>query len=208
MAMAVIESRNDRLTTDSLDGRQLVAALRAQVLSLKPADMELDAPVARRVWGVVIETAHPDVVSSLIALADGSVSLYVSNGNGCLGCGAHREVRCAAKELLEISARCLDLAVPSDDCAYPPTGAIRFFLLHAAERRVVQIRLEELNARDGHLGVLYFAGQRVIHTIERVGAGQSIRAEIQLAAYASRLVQTPEESICWSAGNAARRLRI
>ena len=80
-------------------------------------------------WGVVIETAHPGAVASLVVLADNSVSLYVSDGNGCVGCGSQREVRWAAADLLQIAENSLPLTAPTSDLTLPPEGLVRWYLL-------------------------------------------------------------------------------
>jgi hypothetical protein len=186
---------------------EIAAALRARVLTLAPTDISVESnETTAKVWGVVIETAHPDVITSLIALADGSVSLYVSDGNGCVGCGAHRDVRFAAADLLQVAQSGVDLATPTEDRAYPPPGSVQFYFLSFDGLRAVQVRLEELNQIDAQLSVLYFAAQRVANLIERVGAGQSLAREIQLALQSAPPTNTGSPS-CLSVGSAVRRLR-
>ena len=215
--MTAVESecpsnRDDSTTHSSINSAglhpsEIVAALRARVLTLTPADINLESfSTATCAWGVVIETAHPDAVASLVVLADGSVSLYVSDGNGCVGCGAHRDVRIAGAELLEVAQRSFTLAVRTDDIGYPPPGNIRFYFLCFDELRSVQVRIEDLNSTDAQLCALYFAGQRVINSIERVGAGQSLEHEIRLALSSSAPI-LKGSTACLSVGNAVRRLR-
>jgi hypothetical protein len=206
--MTALKSNRTSTTIDSssIDPRDVVAVLRASVLRLVPGDIEVDldeSPIS--VWGLVIETAHPDAVASLIVLADGSVSLYVSDGTGCVGCGAHRDVRFAGADLLEVAERSVVHTIPTDDTAYPPPGHIRFYFLRDGLSSV-QIRMEELNSVGSQLGALYFAGQRVINAIERVGAGQSIAQEIRLARLAGQSTSTKGAPACLSVGNAVRRL--
>ena len=193
--------------------REMAIALRARLLTLAPTDIGLelhDASVT--VWGVVIETAHPDVVTSLAALADGSVSVYVSDGNGCIGCGAHSDVRSAAAHLLQVAKSTIGLATATADRGYPPPGLVRFYFLSFDGLYAAEARLEHLNQVDAQLAVLYFAGQRVANTIERVGAGQSLAREMQLALQigppATASSTTTGSQSCSSVGNAVRRLRI
>jgi len=194
---------------------QIAAVLRASVLQLKPADIGL-VDAAGTVWGVVIETAYPDAVASLIVLADGSVSLYMSDGSGCVGCGSHQEVRGASADLLQIAENSLPLTVATDDMGLPLAGLVRFYLLAGNGLRCAQTRIEDIHTIDARLAVLYFAGQRVLTTIEKTGAGQSLTQEIRAAQDAMQepafvkdvsrdAVQGDEQ--CLSVGNAVRRLR-
>jgi hypothetical protein len=198
--------------------KEIAAALRERVLRLTPEDIGLKEPSERpAVWGIVIETAHPDAVASLVALADGSVSLYVSDGNGCVGCGGQREVRWAGADLLQIAEKSRLLAAATSDIALPPEGYVRFYLLTRDGLSSVQTRLEDINKIDERLGVLYFAGQRVLAAIERVGAGQSLAQEIRVAlnALTGNSSGVKDESVhydtgdgpCLSVGNVVRRLR-
>jgi hypothetical protein len=202
----------------STSAKQIAAALRARVLQLTAKEMGLNDPAeCQAVFGAVIETAHPDAVASLVALDDGSVSLYVSDGNGCVGCGSQSEVRSAAADFLQIADKALALTSPSADLGLPPEGYVRCYLLTNTGLRSVQAPLEEIGKIDERLGVLYFAAQRVISAIERVGAGQSLAQEIRLAlnainanpsgvADAASAASLGDEQ-CLSVGNVVRRLR-
>lgn len=207
--MTAVKSEREIGQYESLavDPREVVSMLRAAVLNLTPEDIGLDSTaLADSVWGVAIETAHPDAVVSVIALADGSVSLYVSDGTGCVGCGVNPEARTAGWSLLELAQHSLTLATPSNDHHHPDPGAIRFYFLTDVGLRSVEVSLESLNSVDAKLSALYFAGQRVVHVIERVGAGQSIEQEIRIA----QMTATPPvlgTSTCLSVGSAVHHLR-
>lgn len=216
--------------TATLTTTQIAAALRQRVLRLTPEDLGInrmaDCP---RIWGVVIETAHPDAVASLVVLVDGSVSLYVSDGNGCIGCGSNREIRDAAADLLQLAARTLSLATPSSDLELPAEGYIRCYLLTQMGLYAMQTKLEDINRIDADIGVLYFAAQRIVTAIERVGAGQSLAQEMKMAITALEHGEKSAENIqtgsfklndessgssssqgavqCLSVGNVVRRLR-
>lgn len=208
--MSALESNRTNNPSDSsaIEARDVVAMLRASVLKLVPSDIDLDIETGS-IFGLVIETAYPDAVASLTVLADGSVSLYVSDGTGCVGCGTHRDVRRAGADLLDVAERCVDLTIPTDATDYPPPGHIGFYFL-GSNLRSVQVRLEELDA-GSKLGALYFAGQEVINAIERVGAGQSIAQEIRIARLAGPSIAELSTSntgspSCLSVGSAVRRL--
>lgn len=50
-----------------------------------------------------METGHDDAVVTLAAIADGTVSLYFSNGGGMIGLGEHEEVRKVSNDFISLS---------------------------------------------------------------------------------------------------------
>jgi hypothetical protein len=65
------------------DPAETVGDLRQNALTVTPEDLGL-APTTERpdVWDVLMETGYPDAVATLVCLADGTTSMYFSNGAG------------------------------------------------------------------------------------------------------------------------------
>ena len=55
---------------------------------------------ASRYHGGLMETGYPRAVATLVVVADGSTSLYLSNGGGTIGAGQHARVRSASAEFM------------------------------------------------------------------------------------------------------------
>jgi hypothetical protein len=68
---------------------EVYSRLRTQVLELTPAQLGDSVSVDAPILALLMETAYPEAVATLIAVADGSSSLYFSNGGGFIGAGAH-----------------------------------------------------------------------------------------------------------------------
>lgn len=49
------------------------------------------------VWGILMETGYPQGIATLVSLADGTTSLYFSNGDGMIGGGQHANIAQASK---------------------------------------------------------------------------------------------------------------
>ncbi|MBC7982634.1 MAG: hypothetical protein H7Y02_02150 [Candidatus Obscuribacterales bacterium] len=184
----------------------IVTALRAKVFALTPADLGLVSSPAT--YGLVIETALPDTTVSWVALADGSVSIYASDGNGCIGCGANVEVHGAAIELLRSSERYLPASTEVTAPATPSLGNATLFFLTPSGIRATSLLSDELG-RHGTNCELYFAAQRLIQTVERVGAGHSLKQEIERALMEIQACNTSQHGAeqCLSVGNVVCRLR-
>ena len=87
--------------TEANENKATSADLRAMIFNLDPAEIGLtrenfDYPV----WGIVMETGFPDGSFTLVSLAEGTTSLYFSNGGGIIGGGEHESVRQAASYFL------------------------------------------------------------------------------------------------------------
>ena len=75
--------------------------LRSQALSLERAAAGIPAPPPEApVWGLLMDMGFPNGTATLVALADGTTSLYHSGGGGVLGGQAHEAVRRANAALL------------------------------------------------------------------------------------------------------------
>jgi hypothetical protein len=72
--------------------------LRERALAVAALELGLAPTAARpRVWGVVMETGHAEGGATLVVFAEGTTSLYFSNGGGIIGAGEHAIVRTACR---------------------------------------------------------------------------------------------------------------
>jgi hypothetical protein len=138
------------------------AAMRAMVLGLEPDEIGLTTGTGRRVWGVVTDTATADGGwHSLVALADGTTSLYTSAAFGIIGAGTHESVRLVSDALLELVEQQLDLFAPDDDNAVPAPGMVAIRALTFGGRRAVV-------APEGDLGHGRHAASPVFYAVHEV----------------------------------------
>ena len=84
---------------------EIYDSLRKQVLSLTPE--QLGEYGNGPVFCVTMETGYPEAIATVVAVADGSASLYFSNGGGIIGTGEHSEGRAAALSVVDYSERFL-----------------------------------------------------------------------------------------------------
>jgi hypothetical protein len=81
----------DRQQADVYEG------LRQQALHLTPD--QFGASFARApILALLMETGYPEAVATLVGVADGTTSLYFSNGGGFIGAGTHAAGAVAAEE--------------------------------------------------------------------------------------------------------------
>lgn len=164
-----------------LDPARMTALLRDSVLTIGPEDMGLSPTDCPQVWGVMMELGEPEVVVSLAALVDGSVSIYLSDGAGVIGCGLHPDVRMAAAKMLHVAQQVVDFCMPAADHPMPRAHQVCFHLLTSRGVLIGEATRAELDEGETELAELYCAGHGVIGLVELLGAGVDLIDEMHLA---------------------------
>jgi len=166
-----------------LDPIVVTELLRSGVLAIKPAEIGLTLEECPKIWGVLLELGYPEVVVSLVALIDGSVSIYSTDGNGVIGCGLHPEVRAATCKMLNIAQDVAHCGVPTTDFPMPANDGVFFYLLTSQGVCVARAGKMELEEGEIELAELYYAAMGLIDIVELLGAGVDIIDEMRLAEY-------------------------
>jgi len=76
------------------------------------------------VWGALLETGYRKGIATLVALVDGTTSLYLSTGGGIIGVGAHDRVAAATRSFLAAAEDHLGLLSPDADSDVPAAGRV------------------------------------------------------------------------------------
>ena len=134
--------------------------LRDQVLNLK-ADT-LDPPLSGPILGVVMETGYPEAIVTLVAIADGTVSLYFSNGGGMIGLGGHEGPRTAGLSLIAKAASYLGSMTPAASHPLPAKGMTQFIVLTRSGTLTAGALEADLGNNSHELSPLFHAAHEVI----------------------------------------------
>ena len=150
---------------------EIFLKLREQILSSEPAQagslLEPSAPVV----GMLMETGHESAVVTLVTMADGTVSLYFSNGGGMIGLGEHEGPRTAALELLRLAGRFLAKAKAASRFELPSNGTTSFvFLTKMGAYSATALESDLGNGRHS-LSPLFHKAQEVITQARLASAG-------------------------------------
>ena len=108
---------------------EIYLELRQQILALEPAQVHSLLEPFAPVVGLVMETGYGTGVATLVTVADGTVSLYLSNGGGTIGLGGHEGPKTAALELLRSAGAYLSRAKPAIRFELPSEGTTSFVFL-------------------------------------------------------------------------------
>jgi len=102
--------------------------LREQAIVVRPEGV-MDDFGAFEPYGAAMEIATAEGISTLVAMADGSVSLYLSAGGGITGGGAHPKVRRAGLDFVDACRKSMHLLKLTRAHPMPENGRVRFFLM-------------------------------------------------------------------------------
>lgn len=139
--------------------------LRQQALDVTSSDLELTpSPRRPRVWGAIMELGYPTGIATLLSFAEGTTSLYFSNGGGVVGAGEHEPVRQMAEEFLDVLEAHLDELSPAEETPTPRIGRVRFYA-RTYEGTLGAEATEDQLARDHPLSPVFRAGHAVITAI-------------------------------------------
>lgn len=153
-----------------VDPAAMMRQLREHALRASANDLEITPSELRpRVWGALMELGYPTGIATLISLADGTTSLYFSNGGGVIGAGEHTAVREAAEAFLDAVEAHFEEFSPVDRTPTPRIGRVRLYVRAFEGTLGVEARDEELS-RDLHpLSAVFHAGHAVITAIRERG---------------------------------------
>ena len=139
------------------------------VLALSPEQLGPSGDDGRSIWGVVMDTGLADHGwHCLVALADGTSSLYTSAAFGIIGAGAHETVRRAADALLASTETHLDLFGDDADDSTPPEGTVAIRALTFSGRKSVSAPESELGYGRHPAAEVFHAAHAVITEMRQI----------------------------------------
>jgi hypothetical protein len=142
--------------------------LRDAVFSTNPDTLRIvGAASPEGIWCVVMETGYPGAVATLVAVADGSVSLYFSNGGGIIGLGGQEGPQRASRALLDAAPEFRNAFEPTTKYPLPRESHVRFYLLTRESVLTCEAKEEELGGEHA-LSPLFSMAHELITQIRIV----------------------------------------
>ena len=152
----------ERMPTPGYTVAEIYSDLRSQVLGLK---WEGAGAAPSGLVAVLMETGYPEAVATLVAVSDGTVSLYFSNGGGIIGAGEHQAVRSIAKAFLAVAAEYVPQAKLAGDFPLPAINHVRFYLVTTRGVYTVDALEDDLGYERHSFSKLFFAGHDLIGAV-------------------------------------------
>jgi hypothetical protein len=147
-----------------------MAKLREAAFTVEPGALDAaPTPELPHAFGALMETGFDVAAATLAVFADGTVSLYFSNGGGVIGAGSHDAVRASAARLLASAERHLSVLAPVAQTPPPPPlpGRVRLYVRCFDGTRGAEAAESELAALDHPLAGLFRAAHAVITEMRR-----------------------------------------
>jgi hypothetical protein len=153
-----------RKDTMSYAPAEIYTKLRQQALTAKAEALRLPGEV----YGVIMETGYPDAVVTLVALADGTASLYFSNGGGMIGMGQHPGPAEAARSLVSSAVQHRQRLGRTTETPLPRPGHTRFFVLTRQGILTAEAKEEDLGENRHALSPLFYSAHELIAEMRKV----------------------------------------
>lgn len=157
---------------------EVYTALRGQALALDREALGLDGDHDGAL-ALVMETGYKEAIASLVAVCDGTASLYFSTGGGVIGAGEDPAVAELAREIVSAGRHYGPHFSHDADLPLPALGQVRFYLVNSGIAIGTVATEVELGLGDHPLSPLFEHCHRLLAAIqlhsERAGARGSSR---------------------------------
>jgi hypothetical protein len=166
-------SSTSHVVSDTSPGN-VYSGLRQQALTTNRAEVGIPAQSPDTpVWGVLMETGYPGATATLLALADGTTSLYLSSGGGIIGGQSHENVRLASSAFIKVANQFYQEMKFCESFPIPETGQTIFYALTDSGIVTGGGLENDLGYGRHPLSSLFHAGQEVITQLRLISEGAS-----------------------------------
>lgn len=152
--------------TDTSGG--VYSGLRSRAFSMRSSDVGITSSKAQTAWGILMETGYPGATATLLALNDGTTSLYLSSGGGVIGAHSHETVRIANSQFLDVANLNIQHMKPTLSFPVPAMGETIFYVLTDGGTLTACAPEQELGNNRNVLSPLFYAGHEVITQLRLV----------------------------------------
>jgi hypothetical protein len=155
--------------SQSKNPAEVYAGLRNMILTKRPPNFE-------GFWGVVMDIGVPNGSATMIAVADGTISLYTSGGGGIIGVGPHDGPKRIAADLLQFAPQFSVNCQETKAFPLPVAGDTRFYLMGPTAVLTAEARSDELGSGRHPLSPLFKKCHELLTEIRLVD--QNLRAKL------------------------------
>jgi hypothetical protein len=149
--------------------RNVYPVMRARLFTMTSQQLKLTEDRSPgQPWAVIMETGYPDATATLLAIEDGSASLYLSNGFVVIGGGEHPSVAAAAERLVEVSSEFVGDMKFTRSFPKPDAGMTTFYLRTDVGTYTVSAPEKELAYKHERLTPLFYSAQDLLTEIRKI----------------------------------------
>ena len=147
--------------------------LRQQILDIQQTQAMVGVLEGHPVFAAVVDMDMGDAIVSLASIADGTTSLYFSNGGGQLGLGqADKNIRTAALAFLRSADQILSTMPKTAEYPLPQNGAHIVYLKTSNGIYKQEINIKTINTAPKEIRFLNFLYQNILTKIGEYNQGK------------------------------------
>jgi hypothetical protein len=112
-----------------------------------------------KVFGVVMDWHERDVISTVIAFADGTSGVYTTKGLVLFG---HHNAAEAARDLVRRAEGSIGCSIPAEAHPYPDADTVRFYLRTFDGLRLIEEKVSAVKNNTSEHSTLFTAANRIM----------------------------------------------
>lgn len=145
--------------------------LRDAITRISPVEHGL-LPTAElpRTWGVLVDVGLPAGPVTIVAIADGTTSLYLGNGGATVGVGTVPRVRELAASLLRAVDAAVPILPPTWELPVPPPGWLQVVALTYEGMLLGRATIPEVASLDHPLSDIWRLSGELAAAIDALGS--------------------------------------
>jgi hypothetical protein len=121
----------------------------------------------RATLAAIMEFVRPKAVVTLLAVADGTASLYFSSGGGVIGAGESESVQVATLDFIAAADRTGEEWKQASDHPLPRDGFVTFHVIASGIMRSIEVSEDDLKLNDSRMSALFHKGHNLISIIRQ-----------------------------------------
>lgn len=157
-------------TDDKFDEAYL--GLRQMAIEMDPDAIAQLKAAPTDVIAMLMETRYESDVVTLRAVADGTASMYFSNGGGMIGLGEHEPVRKANHSLLQLSQQYVSELKVTDTFPFPSEDNVRFYVITLENVYTEEVPENDLGYNRHALSPLFHKAHDLITEMRKIAEKQ------------------------------------
>lgn len=157
-------AQNAKTQAAAPDPKSIYLGLRDQALNMKREKIGLPTPSKpTQPWTALMDWGLGSGTVTVVAIADGTASVYLSSGGGSIGGGqSHESIRIAAKKMVSVAAEFQPQMRATNLYPLPRPGEVIFYVLTDAGVFTATASEEELSSHRHPLSKLGDAAQEIV----------------------------------------------
>jgi hypothetical protein len=142
---------------------KIFTTMRNVAFNVKPAQLNIIQERPNQIYGIFMETGYEEVVFSLRCFAEGSISIYISNGSATIGIGEHENARKSGLDFIKEAEIYIAKSELTTDNKLPNPGQTIFYIL-TFDGIFTHIDIEEdLGTEKSEFSPLFYKAHDVIN---------------------------------------------